>query len=407
MSNYDNEILGAVYGRQNLIDDYKINNTWFMSAKSKQMFNIMYHLHSIGKDINDTILLTQLKDTNLSIGDYAGLPPAMSNIDFYVEKQKEILTRERIRKLALILNDKVKSKEISEIIDYIERYLMRLHFVNANNIKKLSDCVYETIKRVEQYYKLKGAISGLTCGYNSIDMITNGFQGGDLIILGARPSIGKTALALCMLTKMADKNIVCGLFSCEMAEESVTERLLTIESRISMTAIRSGRLKPADFTNITEAAGRMYQKEIYIDDTSNIELSDLKSQARIMARKGVKCIFIDYLTLIKYNINVPKNEKVGEISKTLKHLARELKIPIVVLSQIRRDKEGKKPNMSDLRWSGEIEEDADMIMLLHRDREESQTELLIEKNRNGPTGMVPLYFIQEYMKFEEKNYENG
>lgn len=405
MTDYDIEILGAVYGNQNIIDDYKINNTFFMSGKYKGMFDILYGIHTQGKEITDNIIMAEIRDTDYSIGDFVDLPATQHNIEYYIDHQKEILTRERLRKLTLILQGKVKDSEIDDIIDYIERYLTRLHFANGNNIKKLSECVHDVIQRVEQYYKTKGAISGLTCGYPAIDAITNGLQDGELIIIGARPSMGKTALALCMLSRMAAKNIPCGFFTCEMSEALITERLLTAEAKISMSEMRSGRLKPSDFHNITEAAGKMYNKDIWIDDTPNIELSTLKSQARVMARKGVRCIFVDYMTLIKYKANIPKHEKVGEISKAMKHLARELRMPIVVLSQIRRDKEGKRPNMSDLRWSGEIEEDADVIMMIHRARGESETELLIEKNKNGPTDSVPLHYIQEFMTFEEVAYE--
>lgn len=401
---HDNEILGAICGRQEIIDEYKLTQDFFTNSKYKRMFSMLNKIHQTGKDINDGIIMEyQKKYDDLALGDFILLPKsAQYNIKYYVDRQHEHILKNKFRVLGLKIADYAESKPIEECIDFLEKEVTGFNITQNDNLLNISDGIYPAIQRIEEYYKNKGALTGVTSGYQEIDEITNGFQDGELIILGARASIGKTALALNMAARMIKKNTKPGFFSCEMSSAALVERILISEAKLNSTSVKSGRMRESDFHGIQAAASRLFDKDLWIDDTPNIDFRQLKSQARVMRRKGAQIIFVDYLTLIKYPGKLPKNERVGETSKGLKALARELEIPIIALSQVTRDKEGKRPTAADLRWSGEIEEDADMVLLICRDRKQPLTELIIDKNRNGACVDIPLYFIEESMRFEER-----
>jgi replicative DNA helicase len=231
--------------------------------------------------------------------------------------------------------------------------------------------------------------------------------------------VGKTALALTMAAHMAvserngKRRIPVAFFTLEMPDMALMQRLISSEANIESNKIRAGLLKPADFHSLMEAAGRIYEAPLYIVDMPNMKLLDLRAQARrLRAQQKVEIIFIDYLTLISSdNYNLHRHEQIAEISRSLKSLARELAIPVVALSQVRRDAEGKRPNLSDIRESGSIEQDADVVMFLHREREtdkkagdreksdKANTELIIAKQRNGPVGIVEIMFLPQFTKF--------
>lgn len=206
--------------------------------------------------------------------------------------------------------------------------------------------------------------------------------------------------------------IPVGFFTLEMSDMALLQRLVSSEARINSEHLRTGMLSPANFNDLTEAAGKIYEAPLFIDDTPSIKLLDLRAQARRMkSQKDIEIIFIDYLTLISSeHRDLPRHEQIAEISRSLKALARELDIPVVALSQVRRETEGKKPTLADLRESGSIEQDADVVIFLHRDRgnefDEEQvpqnivTDLILAKQRNGPVGTIQIAFIPKYTKFE-------
>ena len=247
--------------------------------------------------------------------------------------------------------------------------------------------------------------------------MTSGFQKSEFIIIGARPSIGKTALALSMAANIAIKQgISAGFFSLEMSDMALMQRLVASEARINSSHLRSGMFKMSDFSKLTEAASRIYEAPLYIDDTPNMKLLQIRSTARrLKAQEDVQILFIDYIGLIEPENKgrTPRHEQVGEISRSLKALARELEVPIICLSQVGRQSEGEPPKLSDLRESGSIEQDADVVMFLHRDRMGSEdepgsdrkTELIVAKQRNGPVGKVELVFVPQYTKFESHSRE--
>ena len=277
----------------------------------------------------------------------------------------------------------------------------------------VKELVGPIIENIEKVYKNKKELVGIPSGLTELDSMTYGFQKSEMIIIGARPSMGKTALALSMIQHIAiEKRIPTAFFSLEMSNVQVMQRLLSQEARLSGDRIRTGSLKLEHFQRLQDAAGRIYLSPLWIDDTPNMKLLELRSTARrLKAQNKVEIIFIDYIGLIQNeNSHLPRHEQIGEVSRSLKSLARELKIPVVVLSQVGRQSEGNKPTLADLRDSGSIEQDADVIMFLHRDRVETSgegekpltipTQLLLSKQRNGPTGTANITFIPRYAKFE-------
>ena len=272
-----------------------------------------------------------------------------------------------------------------------------------------------TLEVIETHIRNRDAYTGIPSGFTDLDNMTSGFQNSELIIIGARPSIGKTALALSMSQNIAvERKIPTGFFSLEMSCQQIGQRLLSQEARIPSQKLRSGMLKMDDLQRLQDAASRCYESPFYVVDSPNMKLLDLRAIARQMVLQyQVKIIFIDYLTLVtSENTTIPRHEQIAEISRSLKSLARELAIPVVALSQVKRDAEGQRPTLADLRESGSIEQDADVVMFLHRDRRHEtdqeerspvqDTELILSKQRNGPIGDIHIAYLPSYTKFENK-----
>ena len=249
-------------------------------------------------------------------------------------------------------------------------------------------------------------------------VLTSGFQDSDLIIIGARPGIGKTALALSMFSHIAvHEKIPAAFFSLEMGREQIMQRLFALEANISMNNMRNGRLSPPELARLSDAAGNIYEKPAFIVDMPNMKMLDLKALTRQLIRaEKVRIIFIDYIGLITSdNPHLQPFDQMAEISRSLKALARELQIPIVALSQLGREAEGKQPSLANIRGSGAIEQDADLVMFLNRDRnigkderkdgDGIETDLSLSKHRNGPTGVIKLVFKDKFAKYAEKSFD--
>lgn len=351
--------------------------------------------------------------------------PATANVEYYAKILRNTSIRRRILEISqsiiakayddtedsqhLIAEAEKRIYEISDSTNHTGKYL------------KAGDVVGETVNIIEKLYRAGGEYTGVPSGFPELDRHTSGFQKSEFIVIGARPSVGKTALALTMASYMAvRKGIPVGFFTLEMSGKSLMQRLLSAESRIDSNRIRSGMLKASDFAKLTEAAGRIYEAPLYIEDTPNIKLLDLRAQARRMKKnEDIQAIFIDYIGLIdpENKNNVPRHEQVAEISRSLKSLARELDIPIICLSQVGRQSEGKEPTLADLRESGSIEQDADVVMFIHKQRDTDkdlghdsqdvvETDIILAKQRNGPIGTCKVGFIPKFTKFEtlERDY---
>ncbi|MBN2532957.1 MAG: replicative DNA helicase [Spirochaetales bacterium] len=348
--------------------------------------------------------------------------PTSANIEYYAKIVQENSLRRSMIKIAseMISHNYDDSLEVREIIEEAEKKIFELtdkQFSGSYLCAK--DIINPTIDAIEKHYKNKGNYTGIPSGFRELDELTSGFQDSEFIIIGARPSVGKTALALTMAGNMAIKSkIPVGFFTLEMSNMALMQRMLSSEARLDTKKIRSGLLKRADFNNLMNAASKIYEAPLFIEDTPNLRLLDLRALARRMvAIEKVQIIFIDYITLITSETkDLPRHEQIAEISRSLKALARELNIPVVVLSQVRRETEGKVPTLADIRESGSIEQDADVVIFIHREKKASgqpdeqpkgeETEIIIAKQRNGPIGSLRLTFLKEYTKFENRSSED-
>lgn len=394
----------------------------FYSIQNQIIFEAMLSLFNKGQHGDILSLTEELRSTGKL--DAAGGPayissltdqvPTSSNVEYYANIVREqSIRRELIRLSSQVIADAHdETKESRAVLEEAQNKIFALTDLDqTQNIINMAELIPGTINVIQTHYNNRDAYTGIPSGFVKLDTMTSGFQNSELIIIGARPSMGKTALALSMAQFIAvEKKIATGFFSLEMPYQQIGQRLLSQESRISAGKLRSGMLKLDDFTKLQEAAARCYEAPLYIVDTPNMKLLDLRAMARRMKTiYDVKIIFIDYITLItSENTMIPRHEQIAEISRSLKSLARELNIPIVALSQVRRDSEGREPNLADLRESGSIEQDADVVMFIHRDRNQNdgsdcvEAKLLLAKQRNGPIGSVEIIFIPQYTKFENK-----
>ncbi len=308
-------------------------------------------------------------------------------------------------------------ENVDEIIDFAERCIFE---ISEKKIKpsfyKVTELVDGAFDVVENRQKTKGMPTGVATGFTELDRLTLGFQNSDLIILAARPSMGKTAMALNIARNAAvDGKIPVAIFSLEMAKEQLVLRLLWAESRVSADRLRDGFMSDRDWKKLHQAGARLYEAPIYIDDSpENSALSIRAKTRRLKMEQNVGLVIIDYLQLMKIvRTSERRDLDISEISRSLKALARELEIPVVALSQLNRQlerRDDKRPRLSDLRESGALEQDADVVAFIHREDafkkkgeiqpDDGKAELIVAKQRNGPTGSVPLAFLRQYLRFE-------
>ena len=348
--------------------------------------------------------------------------PTSANVSYYANVVLDCAVRRELIRISQELKaDSFDiTKESRNILEVAEKNIFNITERNqTSSIHEMQDVVSNTITLIEKRINNRTGYTGVPSGFSKLDSMTSGFQNQELVIIGARPSMGKTAMALSMIQFIAvEQKIPCGFFSLEMSDAQIGQRLLSQVSRVTGHKIRSGFLTLQDLQRIQDAAGACYDAPLYIVDTPNMQLLDLRAMARRMKMQyDVKIIFIDYIGLISTeNSAAPVYEQVSEISKSLKALARELNIPVVVLCQLARDAEGNEPNLAQLRGSGSIEQDADVVMFIHRERKKSSDEeapqvldakLIIAKQRNGPIGDVDLLFLPAITRFENVAKEDS
>ncbi|MCI7035809.1 MAG: replicative DNA helicase, partial [Spirochaetia bacterium] len=343
--------------------------------------------------------------------------PTSANVDYYAKIVLDQSTRRNLIKISseIKADSYDETKESRSILEEVEQKVFKLTDTNqTTKVMGMDEIIPKTINIIDARFKNKNAFSGIASGITKLDSMTSGFQKSEMIIVGARPSMGKTALAMSMMENIAiNKKIPCGFFSLEMSADQIGQRLLSQVARIQGTKLKSGLLKFEDFKKLQDAAGECFNAPLYIVDTPNMKLLDLRAMARRMrVNQKVEIIFIDYIGLITpENTEAPLHEQQSMISKSLKSLARELEIPIVVLCQVARSAEGNEPGLAELRGSGSIEQDADMVMFIHGDRSRNKETnegynpvqdrtLIVAKQRNGPIGDVKVRFFSNYTKFE-------
>ncbi|ABK18857.1 replicative DNA helicase [Syntrophobacter fumaroxidans] len=304
-------------------------------------------------------------------------------------------------------------KNVEEILDEAESSIFSITENRIrNSYSSLKDIVKKSIESIERYQEQRDMVNGVPSHYRDLDKITAGFQKSDLIVIAARPSMGKTALALCIARNAAvESGIPVGFFSLEMSKEQLAMRLLCAEARVDSHKIRTGFLSQTECAKMLTAAGSFMDVPIYIDDTPSISALELRAKARrMMADRGLGMVVVDYLQLMRGKESERREQEISDISRSLKALAKELNIPVIALAQLNRkveERSVKKPMLSDLRESGAIEQDADVIAFIYRDEvynpnspDKGTAEILIAKQRNGPTGEIRLGYISLYTRFE-------
>lgn len=339
----------------------------------------------------------------------------------HIIKEKAML-RELIGSATGIIENCYTQNEtgIDGVLDHAEKTIFSIaHKRTSTSFVQLDIWLKKTFNHLSTIKSHGKGITGIPSGYHKLDTMTSGFQKSDLVVLAARPSMGKTALALSIAANACFQGSAVGIFSLEMSAEQLTLRLLSSESEIAHQKIRNADITSDEWIELTNVATKLADRKMFIDDTALISIMDLRAKARkLKAEDKLDLLVIDYLQLIASTArHENRHQEVSEISRALKALAKELNIPIIALSQLSRavdSRMDKRPILSDLRESGAIEQDADLIMFLYRDavynpetENPSSAELIIGKQRNGPTGTVFLNFVRELTKFEESEYEHS
>ena len=399
----------------------------FYSLQNQKIYEAILSLFNKGQRSDILTITEELRQTAML--DAAGGPgyiasltdtvPTSANVEYYAK----VVLESSVRRALLTISQKIiaeahdEATESRAVLENAQKQIFELTDAHQSaTFKTPRDIIPRAIEAIEKLYHTRDAFTGVPSGLIELDQMTSGFQKSELIIIGARPSVGKTALALTMAAHTSIKEkIPTAFFSLEMSDMQLMQRLISSEARIPSEKIRTGLLKMSDFQSIQDAAGQIYDAPLYIVDMPNMKLLDLRAMARrLKAQFDVQIIYVDYLTLItSENSLIPRHEQIAEISRSLKSLARELNIPVVALSQVKRDAEGKKPTLADLRESGSIEQDADVVMFLHRERVSSNkdggdrdqaidTELIVAKQRNGPIGDIDILFLPKFTKFVSK-----
>lgn len=398
----------------------------FYDEKHQRIYEAILQLYEKHSPIDVLTLTDQLKNSGFldMVGGAAYLTQLTNYVPTaaHVEQYAEIVAQKALRRRLIKASQDIvnlgydESKNLSELIETAESQLFDVSQTHVKqDVVSLETILSESFDRLDELHKDKGKIRGLPTGFKDMDSILAGLQQSDLFILAARPSMGKTALALNLAHNVAvqSKQPVL-VFSLEMSKEQLVDRMLAMESGVDAWALRTGNLTDSDFEKIGHAMGTLSEAQIFIDDTPGITVSDLRTKARREAhQRPLGLIIVDYLQLMsgggKYGGDGNRVQEISEISRGLKGIARELNLPVIALSQLSRSVESRSPQipqLSDLRESGSIEQDADVVAFIYREdyynpetERKNITDIFIRKHRNGPTGGVELYFDKEKQRF--------
>ena len=426
----------------------KINSRDFYSERNRLLYESVIEMHNRNIPINGETALRYLKENDLFEklfqNDEAYLMRIIDGTPFYQNAKyyaEIIAEKSLLRDLIFAAQDIEKSayeskdSETKEVADFAERKIFEVTQRRLDNdFTHIRDLLYEALTSIEERKKHKSAVTGVPSGFTGLDRVTHGFQPSDLIILAARPSVGKTSFALNIvehvMTNVETMGFGIGFFSLEMSRMQLVERLISSKARINLSRVRSGDLERQEWTKLGQTFNSLSQSNLLIDDSSQLTIMEIRGKARQMKYKfaemnktsgkniDLKLIVVDYLQLIHSNIQTRRNgtreQEIADISRGLKALAKELNIPVVALAQLSRAVEQRqdKPRLSDLRESGSIEQDADLVMFLHRqkpnredeeviDERNNQVEVILAKHRNGSIiDGLPLNFVAEQTRFE-------
>jgi replicative DNA helicase len=408
-----------------------LDSTAFYKDSHQAIFRAMIQLFNEGQPIDQVSVIDRLKrnkELDLAGGAYyvTGLveaTPSAANVEYYAQI---VLERSLLRKLILASNEiQGEAYEATEgAFDILDRAEQRIFSLSQNRLrggfKNFVDVLNRTFEHIDAIHNTEYHTTGIPTGLTGIDDLTSGFQDGELVIIAGRPGMGKTAFALTIARNAAvEYNIPVGIFSLEMADYQIAMRLLCAEARVNSHLVRTGKLPPEQWQRLSLQTGRLAKAPIFIDDAPALSMMEVRAKGRrLKAEHDVKMLIVDYLQLMRGPTrSESRQQEISEISRGLKALSKELKIPVVALSQLSRAVENRagshRPQLSDLRESGAIEQDADVVLFIYRPivyarKEESEktledrnkAEIIVAKQRNGPTGKVDLVFIEDYARFE-------
>ncbi|WP_424767768.1 replicative DNA helicase [Paenibacillus sp. sgz302251] len=402
----------------------RVRSEDFYSGPHRHIFEAMVEIAENNQPVDLVTLTAHLQDRHLLeeiggvsyLAKLANAVPTAANVDYYTQiVEEKSMLRRLIRTATNIVSDGyANSEDVGVLLGDAEKKILEISNRRAGGgFISIRDVLMEVFEKVEQLYSNRGGTTGIPSGFTDLDRMTAGFQRSDLIIVAARPSVGKTAFALNIAQNVGVRaRETVAIFSLEMSAAQLVQRMVCAEGNVDAQRMRTGHLEGDDWEKLTMAIGALSESEVYIDDTPGITVAEIRSKCRRLKKeRGLGMILIDYLQLISGRGKAGENrqQEVSEISRTLKHIARELEVPVIALSQLSRgveQRQDKRPMMSDLRESGSIEQDADIVAFLYRDdyydkesEKKNIIEIIIAKQRNGPVGTVELAFLKQFNKF--------
>ncbi|EOV8662060.1 replicative DNA helicase [Staphylococcus pseudintermedius] len=447
----EQSVLGAIFLDPELMSSTQeiLLPESFYRGAHQHIFRAMMDLNEDAKDIDIVTVLDRL--TQEGVVNEAGGPqylaeitsnvPTTRNIQYYTDVVfKNAVKRKLIHTADSIANDGYNDElDLDTVLNDAERRILELSSTReSDGFKDIRDVLGQVYDNAEQLDQNSGQTPGIPTGYRDLDQMTAGFNRNDLIILAARPSVGKTAFALNIAQKVAthEDQYTVGIFSLEMGADQLATRMICSSGNVDSNRLRTGTMTEEDWNRFTVAVGKLSRTKIFIDDTPGVRITDIRSKCRRLKQEhGLDMIVIDYLQLIQGSgsrASDNRQQEVSEISRMLKAIARELECPVIALSQLSRgveQRQDKRPMMSDIRESGSIEQDADIVAFLYRDDyynrgdgddddddggfepqtndENGEIEIIIAKQRNGPTGTVKLHFMKQYNKFTDIDYAHA
>lgn len=401
----------------------RVSSDDFYRGSHQRIFEAMIELAQEDEPVDLITLTARLQNKQeleeaggvTYLSELANAVPTAANVDYYAQivEEKSMLRRLIRTATQIVSNGYASSEDVGLMLNDAEQRILEIsQRRSSSGFVSIRDVLMEVFERVEFLYSHKGGTTGIPSGFHDLDKMTSGFQRSDLIIVAARPSVGKTAFALNIAQNVGVRaKETVAIFSLEMGAAQLVQRMVCAESNVDAQRMRTGFLESDDWEKLTMAIGALSEANIYIDDSPGITVADIRAKCRrLKQEKGLGMILIDYLQLISgRGKGDNRQQEVSEISRTLKQIARELDVPVIALSQLSRgveQRQDKRPMMSDLRESGSIEQDADIVAFLYRDdyydketEKKNIIEIIIAKQRNGPVGTVELAFLKNYNKF--------
>ena len=409
----DNEVINLVIPILNKLSFYK--------TAHRELYQAIVDVYDKGQPVDLVVLREELKKRSLleKVGGVEYLMeleeavPTIGNVEYYANIVREKAIKRNLIEVAATIQKQSfeESTDTEHLLDASERAIFDITQKKFNTAStKLNEILKETFSRIENLHDRQSRLTGLSAGFYDLDDITCGLQPSELIIVAARPSMGKTSLVLNVVEHVGvvEKKPVV-IFSLEMSAQQVAQNMLCSHARIDAHKLRMGFLDDKQWSDLSYGLGSLSEAPIFIDDTPGLTVLEVRAKARrLKAQYDIQLVAVDYLQLMESSREENRQQEISVISRRLKSLARELEIPVIAVSQLNRSvesREGHRPRMSDLRESGSIEQDADVIVLLHRDNyydpdKDNTAELIIAKQRNGPTGVVKLTFLSHFMRFE-------